>query len=141
MLYVTTQRYASDLQTAASCRERRDPMQKNLRHRDLNKCRAGPAVTFFRWDEEHLVLDVRVQPRASKNRFGEVINNRLKVYLTAPPVDGKANRFLCKFLGKEFKTAPSNIKIVSGETGRDKRVLIHHPSRLPAELADLNTGV
>lgn len=87
---------------------------------------------FFRWKANELVIDVRIQTRASRDKIGEIVQDRLKIYLTAIPIDGKANNSLRKFLGKQFKTAPSNIKIVSGLTSRDKRIIIGNPQSLPA---------
>lgn len=87
---------------------------------------------FFRWKANELVIDVRIQTRASRDKIGEIVQDRLKIYLTAIPMDGKANNSLRKFLGKQFKTAPSNIKIVSGLTSRDKRIIIGNPQSLPA---------
>ncbi|MCL4115596.1 UNVERIFIED_CONTAM: hypothetical protein GTU68_058643 [Idotea baltica] len=59
------------------------------------------------------------------------MGDRLKIAITAPPVDGKANKHLVKFLAKQFKVAKSQINIVSGETDRDKTVQIEAPGCLP----------
>jgi uncharacterized protein (TIGR00251 family) len=63
--------------------------------------------------------------------MGDIIDDRIKVYLTAAPVDGKANRALCRFLGRVFKVPPSSIEILSGQTDRNKRIRIPSPRRLP----------
>jgi hypothetical protein len=47
-------------------------------------------------------------------------------------VDGKANRHVIGFLAKTFKVAKTDISIIAGETGRNKRVRIHRPRQLPA---------
>lgn len=71
-------------------------------------------------------IRVRLQPKASKNEItgwkedpatGDQV---LQVRVTAPPVDGKANKALIQLLAKEFKTPKSKIHIVQGETSRDK---------------------
>ena len=80
--------------------------------------------------EDHLILNIRVVPRASKNGFAEVMGDALKVRIQAPPVDGKANTFLVKFLSKEWKIPRSSFEILSGETGRNKRLRIHNPSAI-----------
>ena len=61
----------------------------------------------------------------------------LKVRITAPPVDGKANEHLIKFIAKQFGVARRNVKLISGETGRNKRIAIAYPKVLPQELGIL----
>ncbi len=91
---------------------------------------------FYRWDGNDLMLEVRVQPKASREKLGNVADGHLKVFLTAPPADGKANKALCKFLGKLFRTPPSSIEIVSGQTSRNKRLKIPSPRALPAGISE-----
>jgi uncharacterized protein len=67
---------------------------------------------------------VRIQPRASKNEITRMDDGRLKIRLTAPPVDGAANEALVKFLADQFNVARSQVEIVSGHTGREKVVRI-----------------
>ncbi len=55
----------------------------------------------------------------------------LKIAITAPPVDGKANAHLTKFLAKQFKVAKGLIEIEKGELGRHKQVRIHSPQVIP----------
>jgi uncharacterized protein len=70
-------------------------------------------------------LAIRVTPRASKNEIHEVQSDgTVKVHLTAPPVEGKANQALIEFLAEVLEIAPSKIDIVAGLTGRDKLVSI-----------------
>ena len=86
---------------------------------------------FYKWKSGNLVLDVRTVPRASRNHLGKVFDDRLKVYITASPVDGKANRYLCKFLGKQFQVPPTHIKILTGKTSGNKKILIPTPAKVP----------
>lgn len=69
-------------------------------------------------------LQVQVQPRAAKNQIAGVQGDGevLKVRLTAPPVEGKANRLLQQFLGKFFGCGPGRVSIIRGATGRIKLV-------------------
>jgi uncharacterized protein len=70
-------------------------------------------------------LAVRVTPRSSKNEISEVLSDgTVKVRLTAPPVEGKANAALVAFLAEVIGVPASSIEIVAGETGRDKLVSI-----------------
>ncbi len=89
---------------------------------------------WWRRDGADIVLQVLVQPRASRERFGEVIGDRIKVSLTAPPVEGAANEVLRAFLAKQFGVPKSHVSLESGETGRRKRVRIEGPTKLPSAL-------
>jgi len=81
-------------------------------------------MDFFTTMDKGVVVDIFVQPRASKTMVSGIHNNALKVKLTSPPVDGEANKALIKFLSKLFKVPKSTITIIRGETSRSKQVLI-----------------
>jgi len=87
---------------------------------------------FYEWKNENLFLRVKAQPKASKDEFCEVMGNSIKVRITAPPVEGKANQHLIKFLAKQFNVSKSQIKLLSGETSREKRFRISSPKLLPS---------
>ncbi|MBS0394009.1 MAG: YggU family protein [Proteobacteria bacterium] len=87
-----------------------------------------------RWEGPDLVLTLRVQPRASRDEL-LADATRLRVRITAPPVDGAANAHLLRFLARQFGVAPSRAELVRGATGRDKVVRIHAPEALPPALA------
>ncbi|HKJ76248.1 MAG TPA: DUF167 family protein [Gammaproteobacteria bacterium] len=90
---------------------------------------------WYRWEGDDLVVAVRVQPRAGRDRIDGPHGGRLKVRITAPPVDGKANAHLVRFLAKTFGVAKGAVAVEAGATGRDKRLRIHGPKTLPAEAA------
>ena len=70
-------------------------------------------------------LAIRVTPRARRNEVAEVLNDgTIRIRLTAPPVEGKANKALIEFLSQILGVSKSRIAIVAGETGRDKLVSI-----------------
>ena len=69
-------------------------------------------------------LAVRVQPRASGNAVVGWENEALKVRLTAPPVEGKANKALLSFLAERLGVSKSAVSLVSGQGGRQKVVEI-----------------
>lgn len=75
---------------------------------------ANGAVTFA----------VKVVPRASKNDIAGVEGDAIKIRLKAPPVDGKANVALIKFLAETLGVSRTQVEIVSGETGRRKLVRV-----------------
>ncbi|MFA4835076.1 MAG: DUF167 domain-containing protein [Dehalococcoidia bacterium] len=68
-------------------------------------------------------LRIRVIPNARKNRVLEE-EGQLKVYLTAPPAEGKANKALIELLADHFKVKKSSVRIVKGEKSRNKVVEI-----------------
>ena len=70
-------------------------------------------------------LAVRVTPRARRNEISEILHDgTVKIRLTAPPVEGKANDALVDFLSEVLQLPRSKIDIVAGTTGRDKLVSI-----------------
>jgi uncharacterized protein len=69
-------------------------------------------------------LDVHVQPRAKRDEIAGWHGERLRVRLTAPPVDGAANEALVKFLAKALGVRRSQITLTLGERSRDKTVMI-----------------
>jgi uncharacterized protein (TIGR00251 family) len=91
---------------------------------------------WYRWQGDDLVLRIRLQPRASADEIVGVRGGALKIRTTAPPIDGKANEHVARYLAKVFGVARSRVSLISGHAGRDKRLLIQAPARLPAILAD-----
>ena len=65
-----------------------------------------------------------VQPRASRNKVVGLQGEELKIALTAPPVDGAANKACCNFLAKLCSRPRSYVKLISGDTSRHKRFLL-----------------
>ena len=84
---------------------------------------------------DELILDLHVQPRAAKDEIVGYHGDRLKVRITAPPVDGKANQHLIAFLAGVFQVPKRDVVLLSGESGRDKRVRIQGPKTVPDILA------
>lgn len=69
-------------------------------------------------------LSCYVQPKASRDSVVGVYDNMLKIALTAPPVDGEANKMLIKFIASQLKISKSACSIVRGDTSRRKVVRI-----------------
>src|SRR4051812_2235827 len=76
-----------------------------------------------------ITFDVQVVPRASRDRLGPVHGDRLKVQLTAPPVDGAANDALVQLLAKALGRPRGDVAIVRGHTGRKKTVRVAGSTR------------
>ncbi|NVD05598.1 YggU family protein [Vibrio sp. JPW-9-11-11] len=83
---------------------------------------------------EDLLLRLYIQPKASRDKIVGQHGDELKVAITAPPVDGKANAHLSKFLAKQFKVAKGLISIEKGELGRHKQVRVTAPKQIPTEI-------
>ncbi len=86
---------------------------------------------WYRWQGENLILRVRIQPRAAKDEIAGLYGDRLKVRITAPPTDGRANEHLRAFLAKQFGVPKTRITLLSGTGSRDKRLRIENPQRIP----------
>ncbi len=71
-----------------------------------------------------VALEILVQPRASRARAIGEHDGRLKIQLTAPPVDGAANAALIAFLADALGVRKADVAIVRGETGRRKTVRV-----------------
>lgn len=69
-------------------------------------------------------LRIRVIPRASRTEIQGAHGEELKIRLNAPPVDGKANQSLIKFLSKKMHLRKGAFELVSGESSRSKRLAI-----------------
>ena len=69
-------------------------------------------------------MDIRVRPNAKQNKVGGEIAGRLTVFVQAPAIDGKANDAVAKVLAEHFKVKSRDIKIIRGETNRDKTIEI-----------------
>jgi uncharacterized protein len=67
---------------------------------------------------------VKVQPRARKNAITGELDGALKLALTAPPSDGKANAACIEFLANLLRVARSSITIASGQTSRRKVIRV-----------------
>ena len=71
-----------------------------------------------------LIIDVLVQPRASRAKVGPAVGDRLRVAVTSAPVDGKANAAVIGALAEAFAVRRLDVRILRGESGRRKTVAI-----------------
>jgi uncharacterized protein (TIGR00251 family) len=71
-----------------------------------------------------LILDLHVQPGASRSEFAGRHGERIKLRLAAPAVEGRANEALVEFLAAYFGVPRRNVTIISGAKSRAKRVAI-----------------
>jgi uncharacterized protein len=81
---------------------------------------------------------VKVHPRAKKNAITGEFGDALKVSLTAPPIDGRANEACVEFFAKLLKVPRSSVTIASGQASREKMIRV---SGLSAEEVSKRIGM
>jgi uncharacterized protein (TIGR00251 family) len=81
-------------------------------------------VIQYSENDRGLTFAVRVIPRASRSEIAGEYNGALKIRITAPPVEGAANRELIRLLAKVFKLPQNAVEIVSGAASKSKIVYI-----------------
>jgi len=87
-----------------------------------------------RWQDDNLVVQVRVQPRASRNEIQGVQHGQLRIRTTAAPTDGKANKAVIRLLADYLRVPPSRITLTRGLMHRNKQVTVVGPVEVPAGL-------
>ena len=75
-----------------------------------------------------MILELHVQPGASRSEFAGKHGERIKVRLAARAVDGKANQALIEFLAQHYNVPKRSVRIESGLKSRQKRVVIDAPA-------------
>jgi uncharacterized protein (TIGR00251 family) len=69
-------------------------------------------------------IQVRLRPRGHSDELIGVVDGVLQARVSAPPVDGKANRALCKLIAKRLGVAPSNVSVIRGQKSREKLIAV-----------------
>ncbi len=87
----------------------------------------------FRWSGQTLLLRCHIQPNARGDEFCGLHGERLKIRLKAPPVDGKANQYLVRFIADAFGVTRADVSIVRGQGSRHKDLSIKKPLKLPPQ--------
>jgi len=73
---------------------------------------------------KEIILKVYLQPKSSRNEIVGAHRDGVKIKVTAPPVEGKANEVLIRFLAKELNISPSCIEVLKGHHSREKTLRI-----------------
>jgi uncharacterized protein len=86
-----------------------------------------------------IMLDVLVQPRASRARLGPLHDGRLKVSVTAPPVDGEANAAVIELIASSLGVPRGAVEVIAGTSSRRKtvRIATADPSAVRGVLEEL----
>ncbi|MBI1423549.1 MAG: YggU family protein [Gammaproteobacteria bacterium] len=79
-------------------------------------------ATWYGWQGSNLLLNVNVQPRARQDEICGVQGDALKIRITAPPVDGKANAYLIAFVAEQCALNKSAVSVISGSSSRRKKL-------------------
>ncbi len=88
---------------------------------DINDC--------FKITGNDIIVKIKIIPSSSKNKIVGAYGDTLKVAITAPPVEGKANKRCIAYLAKCFDIAKSNLEIISGQTSKNKLIKIYDINR------------
>lgn len=80
---------------------------------------------YFKITGNDIIVKVKIVPGSSKNKIIGVYNESLKITITAPPVEGKANKKCIAYLAKYFDVAKSKIEIISGQISKNKLIKIY----------------
>ena len=81
-------------------------------------------MVFLQENPQGILFKVLVQPRSSKNMIVGWHADSIKIKVTAPPVDGAANKMCIHFLAKCLSVSPSSLEIRSGHNSRTKTILL-----------------
>lgn len=89
------------------------------------------SAPWRREDGDALVLSLHVQPGAAHTAVSGTHGDALKIRLAAPPVEGKANAALLRYLAEAFAVPVRQVTLVRGDTSRQKTVRIDAPRARP----------
>jgi len=78
----------------------------------------------FRQTADGITIDIWVMPRSSRDSVGGIHGDRLKVAVSAPPVDGAANDAVCIAIAKAFSVPKSRVEVIFGHKGRQKTLAV-----------------
>ncbi|MHB1948875.1 MAG: DUF167 family protein [Gammaproteobacteria bacterium] len=87
-------------------------------------------ANWYQWQENNLFLHVQLQPRASRDEIVGPHGEYLKIRITTPPLEGRANKHLIKFLANSFGVSQQQVSIEKGEQSRIKLIKIIAPKNL-----------
>jgi len=116
------------VELAASYPNRKELLQDypELEDEDIRQAilYAADIPSCIRKSSEGAIIDVYVQPKASKNELVGVHEHAVKIRLTAPPVEGEANKECLRFISKVLDVSRSSLALVQGHKSRRKSILV-----------------
>jgi uncharacterized protein (TIGR00251 family) len=90
-------------------------------------------MPWIRETPDGVVFKAAIQPKGAKNEIVGLMGDALKIRLTAPPVEGAANRMCVEFLARSLKVRKSDVEIIRGKGSRTKQVLVRSTTRRKVE--------
>jgi len=90
-------------------------------------------MPWIRETPEGVVFKAAIQPKGARNEIIGLRGDALKIKLTAPPVEGAANRMCVEFLARSLKVRKSDVEIVRGKGSRTKQILVRSMTRKKVE--------
>ena len=81
-------------------------------------------MAYYTETADGLVINVKAQPRSSKSGIDGLAGDAVKVRIRSAPVDGKANKELVETIADAFDLPKSRVEVRSGETSKQKRILL-----------------
>jgi len=91
-------------------------------------------ASWYQRKDDVVTLNLHVQPGAKSSSIAGLHGDALKIRLAAPPIEGRANQALMKFLAEIFAVPLRNIKLLRGQQSRHKIVQIAHSAIDPASV-------
>jgi len=92
-------------------------------------------VSYVREQAGGVSIDVLVSPRSSRRRLGPVHGDRIKVAVTAPPVDGAANKAVVEVIARALGVPRSAVEVTAGHSSRRKTVRVAGATAAQVEAA------
>lgn len=77
---------------------------------------------MFQIKDDEFIISLHIVPRSSVNEVTGVYGDAVKMKIKSPPVDGKANKAIIGFISKSLRISKSDIRIIKGETGKNKKI-------------------
>lgn len=94
------------------------------------------SATWYIRANDLITLKIYLQPGAKQNEITGLHNNALKIRLTSPAIEGRANVALLKYIAELFDVPRANIKLKRGDTSRYKTIEVHNSRVNPDDLFD-----
>ena len=91
---------------------------------------------WFRKDGDAVILTIHAQPGAKRSEVAGLHGEALKIRLAAPPVEGKANEALLRFIAEQVEVPLRNVELLRGAQSRHKMVKVSGSRVLPESLVD-----
>jgi len=81
-------------------------------------------MSILKASSDGVLVSCRAMPRSSRNAVVGILGDALKIAVTAPPVEGKANSALCEVLADFFQVPKRTVSVKNGATGKNKILLV-----------------